>query len=562
MSFSPLEMERHVFKVMGIILSNPSERWPIIAEKAELEKDQLFDILDYIDREGYLANINFSRGRKNRILIPFLDHAVITEKGMTFMKKMQVESEETSIIKKAKSSSLPSVFISYNWDNDDIASAVETALSGKAIVHRDKKDIPNWGSLSDFMKSIRKQDFAVLVISEPYLKSDACLFEVMQLMKDEDWNEKAMYVVLSDAHIYKPIGRAKYISYWTEQCAELEKTIASLPASSTSELNMDLRKAAAIRDNIGEFLTKVADTSNPDSEKVVQAIISRVTSDDKVLVASPQEDSKRETHRLSKEAASILITAANGDLGIIISSTTLSSYSISINDKMFVDLPCAQGREVALWKGAIASLLNLGLIEDKNYKGELFGLTSAGYDAADQYAAQMNGEKLSCPQCHYSGPTIENGVCPICGFSSHTTEPEDNNDDPIHIVGVITEEVSTPRNDGTRGSALYTVPLRLSKKPSNRWGDLFVSAWNNPPRFSTMHRPGIASVFDDKIILNGTTIEEVRDYHIETLKLCVDIATKEEIKELEAKQAREEQEEQKKKQHINNVESVVGQLKF
>jgi hypothetical protein len=77
-----------------------------------------------------------------------------------------------------------------------------------------------------------------------------------------------------------------------------------------------------------------------------------------------------------------------------------------------------------------------------------------------------------------------------------------------------------------------------------------------------MHRPGIASVIGDKIVLNGTTIEEVRDYHIETLKLCVDIATKEEAKELETKQARGEQEALEKKQHIDNVDNVVRQLMF
>lgn len=414
MSFSPLKMENQIFKVMDVVLSNPSERWPIIAEKVGLEKEALFDILDYLDRECYVANIRFARGGKKQILVPFLDNAAITEKGMAFMKKMQSQDDKTNTTM-TETASFPSVFISYNWDNDEVASAVEKALSGKAVVHRDKKDIPNWGSLSDFMKSIRKQDFAVLVISEPYLKSSACLFEVMQLMKDEEWPEKAMYVVLRDANIYNPLGRAKYIAYWTEHCTELENTIASLPASATSELNLDLRKAVTIRDNIGEFLTKVADTSNPDSDKVIQAIISRVKSAVSVPASSAQEDNTRQTHHLSKEAASILITAANGDMGIIISSTTLSSYSISINDKAFVDLPCAEGREVTRWKGAIDSLLNLGLIEDKNYKGELFGLTSEGYDAADQYAAQMSGEKLTCSQCNYSGPTIENGVCPICG---------------------------------------------------------------------------------------------------------------------------------------------------
>ena len=36
-----------------------------------------------------------------------------------------------------------------------------------------------------------------------------------------------------------------------------------------------------------------------------------------------------------------------------------------------------------------------------------------------------------------------------------------------------------------------------------------------------MHRPGIASVEGDEILLNGTTIEEVRDYHRKTLNLCI-----------------------------------------
>jgi len=561
MSFSPLEMEKQVFKVMDVVLSKPSERWPIIAEKAGLEKEQLFDILNYLDREGYLENIDFARDGKNKIRIPFLENAAITEKGLEFMKKMQGKNEEINF-NKAKTSSLPTVFISYNWDNDNVASKVEMALSGKAIVYRDKKNIPNWGSLSDFMNSIRKQDFAVLVISEPYLKSVACLFEVMQLMKDEGWNDKAMFIVLKDAHIYGPLGRAKYISYWTEQCGELEKTIASLPASATSELNLDLRKAVLIRDNIGEFLTKVADASNPDLDKVIRAIISRVSSVETESELSTVEKNKKQPNRLSKEAASILITAANGDMAIIFSSESLSSYGISINNKAFVNLPCNQGREVACWKNAIESLLNLGLIEDKDYKGELFGLTPTGYDVADQYAAQMNGEKLTCPQCHYSGPTIENGVCPICGFSASDTKSDQINDDPIHIVGVITEEVGTPRNDGTRGSALYKVPLRLSKKPSNRWGDLFVAAWNNPPRFTTMHRPGIASVLGDKIVLNGTTMEEVRDCHLDTLKLCVDIANTKEAQILEQERLKKEQEELRKQRHYNNVQKIADEIKF
>lgn len=94
--------------------------------------------------------------------------------------------------------------------------------------------------------------------------------------------------------------------------------------------------------------------------------------------------------------------------------------------------------------------------------------------------------------------------------------------EPVEIEGVIEDEVGEPRNDGSRGSGLYKVPLQLSVRPSPTWGRLFVETWNHPPRFTTMHRPGIASVVGDKIILNGTTIEEVEKHHAETLRLVVD----------------------------------------
>ena len=116
--------------------------------------------------------------------------------------------------------------------------------------------------------------------------------------------------------------------------------------------------------------------------------------------------------------------------------------------------------------------------------------------------------------------------------------------------------------DGTRGSALYKIPFRLSKRPSALWKELFVRAWNSPPRFTTMHRPGIASVYGDQIILDGTTIEEVRDYHRETLMLCVQIANDEEARIIKEEQLKKEREESQKNKHFSNVRSVAEGIKF
>lgn len=134
--------------------------------------------------------------------------------------------------------------------------------------------------------------------------------------------------------------------------------------------------------------------------------------------------------------------------------------------------------------------------------------------------------------------------------------------DPIHILGIITDEVTVPKMDGTRGSALYKIPFRLSKRPSDLWGKLFVTIWNMPPSFTTMHRPGIALVYGDKIVLDGTTIEEVRDYHRETLILCVDEANKKEKQILAEKQRLREMKENRQNEHYATVNSIANKLEF
>lgn len=135
-------------------------------------------------------------------------------------------------------------------------------------------------------------------------------------------------------------------------------------------------------------------------------------------------------------------------------------------------------------------------------------------------------------------------------------------DEPVRIIEIITSEVTQPRLDGTRGSALYKIPFRLSKIPSRLWAELFVQEWNNPPQFTSMHRPGIASVRGDKIVLDGTTIEEVRDYHKKTLLLCVEEANKKEAYVLNKRKQQEKQERERIEEHNRSVLSVAENLTF
>jgi hypothetical protein len=142
------------------------------------------------------------------------------------------------------------------------------------------------------------------------------------------------------------------------------------------------------------------------------------------------------------------------------------------------------------------------------------------------------------------------------------TAPQSFTFEPIRILGVVVDEVSTPRMDGTRGSALYRVPFQLSRRPSAEWAQVFVHAWNHPTSFTTLHRPGIASVSIDKVILDGTTMGEVLDTHRDTLVLALDVANRE-VEVWERQKFEREQEQLRQTQeHERQVRDAADQIKF
>ena len=77
-----------------------------------------------------------------------------------------------------------------------------------------------------------------------------------------------------------------------------------------------------------------------------------------------------------------------------------------------------------------------------------------------------------------------------------------------------------------------------------------------------MHRPGIASVIGNRIILDGTTIDEVKEFHRDTLKLCVNEANKRELRYIALKQQERERKDQQKAEHMNHVSSVIDEIEF
>jgi hypothetical protein len=137
-----------------------------------------------------------------------------------------------------------------------------------------------------------------------------------------------------------------------------------------------------------------------------------------------------------------------------------------------------------------------------------------------------------------------------------------HSDEPIRLIGVDEAGIGQPRGGGGRGSALYRVPFLLSRVPDERWANAVIRHWDRPPQFTTMHRPGIARVQGNRFILDGTTMEEVENYHLATLKLVIR-KTNEEYAEIRGhERAAKERQVQASEQHRKQVRDTLGRLSF
>lgn len=166
------------------------------------------------------------------------------------------------------------IFISYCWNDDEIVNKIDNYFKTKKIIlQRDKREINSWESIKSFMKRIRKSSYAILVISDNYLKSLNCMYEVLEVMKDEGYRSRILTVVLDSAKIYNSQGKINYIEYWNEEYKKLNGEISKIgDYESTIVLSEELRKINEIKNNVGEFIKIVSDMNNPNMDNIYEEI--------------------------------------------------------------------------------------------------------------------------------------------------------------------------------------------------------------------------------------------------------------------------------------------------
>jgi hypothetical protein len=102
-----------------------------------------------------------------------------------------------------------SIFVSYAWteESNAIVDHLQSELAKHGIrLLRDREEIRYRDSVRDFMRRLGQGKAVVAIISEKYLKSENCMFEMLEITRAGTLRERIFPIVLADANIYKATG--------------------------------------------------------------------------------------------------------------------------------------------------------------------------------------------------------------------------------------------------------------------------------------------------------------------------------------------------------------------
>jgi hypothetical protein len=154
------------------------------------------------------------------------------------------------------------VFISYAWggEREEIVNQVDEALQKRGTkIIRDKRDLGYKGSIQEFMERIGHGNCVIVVISDKYLRSPNCMFELVEIAENKQFHDRVFPIVLADANIYDPLKRIEYVKYWEVRRAELAEAMKTLDPANLQGIREDMDLYDRIRDKISGLTSILKD---------------------------------------------------------------------------------------------------------------------------------------------------------------------------------------------------------------------------------------------------------------------------------------------------------------
>lgn len=176
------------------------------------------------------------------------------------------------------------VFLSYAWggESEQLANEIDNAFQRQGVkITRDKRDIGLRGSIKGFMQRLGRGKSIIVIISDKFLRSKYCMFELLEIAQNQHFNDRIFPIVLKDANIYDAVKRLEYVKYWEDKAAELDTAMKSVNAANLQgfreeiDLFEDIRgQIAKLTDTLQNMNTFTSDVRNePEFEALFREVM-------------------------------------------------------------------------------------------------------------------------------------------------------------------------------------------------------------------------------------------------------------------------------------------------
>ena len=158
-------------------------------------------------------------------------------------------------------------YVSYKRGGDSAAMVDRLCREAQARgihVLRDTTELRFNDRISQFMQAIGQGDRVFVILSDPYLKSSYCMYELFEiwrnsLQRPDEFLRRVRVYRMECAKIFSVLERTRYIEYWQEQYEGIKEFMRRRPDKLSPASYDAFRTMGYFADHVDEILAAVAD---------------------------------------------------------------------------------------------------------------------------------------------------------------------------------------------------------------------------------------------------------------------------------------------------------------
>lgn len=179
--------------------------------------------------------------------------------------EIHLQAKEAGLVQEQNTTTESELFVSYAWggESEEMVNKLDETLKKNQIqLVRDKRDLEFRGLITEFMNRIGQGKGIVVVVSDKYLRSPYCMYELLEIYRNREFTKRIFPIVMSDATIFEPIPRLAYLKHWKDKKDELDLAIRDFGADAITVIGDDYKIYKRVFDNFGEVVSILKDINS------------------------------------------------------------------------------------------------------------------------------------------------------------------------------------------------------------------------------------------------------------------------------------------------------------